>query len=210
MPIGRKTPCPSFACCRYCNWVPDLTLEIPTGGCKNIQVSNSIDYRPATCTRFRLATMKYGNCIPLLLLWMLLSGGCATLFESEYRVIELQTDPPYSRVKVRITHPTDPYEIEIPSLIDTDTLHFSSTIRIVDPCFMPGEMPFEKRFSEATLLNYLNSGIGVVIDYLTGEIWQYRHTTKIPVARNPTEMRIISDMNSPFKPPISKRGGPTP
>ena len=93
--------------------------------------------------------------------------------------------PAGSRVQVQITHPTNPYKIEIPNGIDIDTLHHSSRIKIVDSCYEPDELPIETELAEEYYLNWSNAGVGFLVDYATGEMWRYRRMTTVPVTKNP-------------------------
>ncbi len=120
-----------------------------------------------------------------LIVFSLTISGCATLFRLENRKIRVDSIPSTPGIKIAITHPQHPLAGETPMEINSRDLHRDSTIRVTEPCYETTEVSFEIGKSKAASLNIFNLGIGFLVDYANGALWQYRDTTAVPVLKKP-------------------------
>ncbi len=127
------------------------------------------------------------NVIPLqliLMLWVIFAQGCATLFDKHQTEILVKTNPPETKVKIRIVTPRRPTFIrEIPGIIQTENLHRRSRIEIVDSCYQSKKNRFRRKFSWTSMLNILSFGLGFIVDGINSRTAQFIPVQTIPVSK---------------------------
>lgn len=119
---------------------------------------------------------------PILLVFVaLLVSSCASMFNDSRMSIVANPSNGEDGIKVEVITAEGAYFTKLPATIVTEPSNEGIKIRVVDKCYDPTEKEVEKSITGSYWVNILNYGIGFLIDWGTGAMWEYPKSTQVIV-----------------------------
>ncbi len=113
-----------------------------------------------------------------LLIGSLLTVSCATMFSNDDATIMASSANNKTGIEVQIESSSGLYKTELPATITAGPSQEGVVITVTDKCYDRTETKVRKTVRGVYWVNILN-GWGFLIDWLTGNMWDYRSTVTV-------------------------------
>ncbi len=111
--------------------------------------------------------------------------NCASIFNSGSQSIVANADGDKENIKIEVSTPNGNYRSKLPTTIVTTTSSFTPTyITVKDKCYEETQMEVGTSVTPSFWANFLWGlafPVGMLIDYLDGNMWKMDHQVVVPV-----------------------------
>lgn len=107
-----------------------------------------------------------------------LFSGCASMFNDD-RFSLVANSPAGEDIKVEVTTSEGTYMTKLPATIVAQPSNDGVSIRVIDKCYDPSVTEVDKGITGSFWMNVFNGGVGFLIDWATGDMWDYPSYTQV-------------------------------